>query len=444
MVSRRGVKLKFFIGERVLCYEPDTTKAKVLYDSKVLDVVITKDQVSGKKIIEYLIHFQGWNPSWDRRVNEEFVLKDTPENRQLQKDLADKAQLQLGAYLYRKERKKHNQPKPLENAIGSSEEGSSGSPAHMDTDDNPEMSSSSDNSSVEDDEIVIEIVPELKEILEADYYLINVKNRRLKLPTEPNVVAILESYYRHYVTNQFCGLNEKSHSRNRTSLNIKESKPKTEDIQKNLTLCREVIDGLRIYFDFKVNELLLYKVEKDDGLYITKPAVMPYNLQEVKVSVKLEQNNAISTNNIIPNGNHNTENGTFSGNPRRRTLRSSNRIEPRTNGNSLVEETNGTNHAKRCPSIGSSNSDINAPMTKALSWRLLPDPIKIQQPPPPCLVYGAIHFARLFVKLPELLGRTSIPDPKLKIILSHVDSIIDFLNDHKEWYGEKHYVDATV
>lgn len=35
MVSTRGVKLKFVEGERVLCYEPDPTKAKVLYDSKV-------------------------------------------------------------------------------------------------------------------------------------------------------------------------------------------------------------------------------------------------------------------------------------------------------------------------------------------------------------------------------------------------------------------------
>lgn len=36
MVSTRGHKYKFTDGERVLCYEPDPTKAKVLYDSKVL------------------------------------------------------------------------------------------------------------------------------------------------------------------------------------------------------------------------------------------------------------------------------------------------------------------------------------------------------------------------------------------------------------------------
>ncbi|KAF3425649.1 hypothetical protein E2986_13106 [Frieseomelitta varia] len=94
MVSTRGPKFKFCDGEKVLCYEPDPTKAKVLYDSKVLDVIVNKDQ-RGRKAVEYLIHFQGWNSSWDRCVTEEYVLKDTEENRQLQRDLAQKAQLQL-------------------------------------------------------------------------------------------------------------------------------------------------------------------------------------------------------------------------------------------------------------------------------------------------------------------------------------------------------------
>lgn len=49
--------MKFSEGERVLCYEPDPTKAKVLYDSKVLEVVFNKD-AKGRKQIEYLIHFQ--------------------------------------------------------------------------------------------------------------------------------------------------------------------------------------------------------------------------------------------------------------------------------------------------------------------------------------------------------------------------------------------------
>lgn len=35
MVSTRGIKYKFVVNEKVLCYEPDPTKKKVLYDSKV-------------------------------------------------------------------------------------------------------------------------------------------------------------------------------------------------------------------------------------------------------------------------------------------------------------------------------------------------------------------------------------------------------------------------
>lgn len=49
MVSTRGPKFKFCDGEKVLCYEPDPTKAKVLYDSKVYH-----ENIKQKKA---LIHF---------------------------------------------------------------------------------------------------------------------------------------------------------------------------------------------------------------------------------------------------------------------------------------------------------------------------------------------------------------------------------------------------
>lgn len=46
-----------------------------------------------------ILSYKGWNSSWDRCVTEEYVLKDTEENRQLQRDLAQKAQLQLYVFL---------------------------------------------------------------------------------------------------------------------------------------------------------------------------------------------------------------------------------------------------------------------------------------------------------------------------------------------------------
>ena len=36
-MSARGVKYNFEPGEYVLCFEPDSTKARVLYDAKVGD-----------------------------------------------------------------------------------------------------------------------------------------------------------------------------------------------------------------------------------------------------------------------------------------------------------------------------------------------------------------------------------------------------------------------
>lgn len=80
-----------------------------------------------------------------------------------------------GAYLYRKERKKNRKTSERASA---SEDGSSGSPARMDTDDGHGMTSSSeDDSSMEDETIHIELTNELREILENDYYLIKDKNK---------------------------------------------------------------------------------------------------------------------------------------------------------------------------------------------------------------------------------------------------------------------------
>lgn len=211
MVSTRGIKQKFSVGERVLCYEPDPTKAKVLYDSKVLGVVETKDK-RGRKTLQYKIHFQGWNSSWDRKVNADFVLKDTEENRQLQKDLAEKAQLQLAAYLYRRERKKRNRKEsnteasPKNQNRGSIEDDSSCSTferndvEYLPRDDqllldcDTESYSSSVESFYDEDRVLLRIGEKLKQYLEIDYDMI-VKHKMLHdLPALMPAISILENF----------------------------------------------------------------------------------------------------------------------------------------------------------------------------------------------------------------------------------------------------------
>lgn len=86
--------------------------------------------------------------------------------------------------MYRKERKK---TRKLSERVSASEDGSSGSPARMDTDDGQGVTSSSgEDSSMEDESIHIELTPELREILETDFYLIKEKNK---------VCSIIFTYY---------------------------------------------------------------------------------------------------------------------------------------------------------------------------------------------------------------------------------------------------------
>lgn len=153
-----------------------------------MEVIVGKDE-RGRKNVEYLIHFQGWNSSWDRCVSEDFVLKDTEENRKLQKDLADKAQLQLGAYLYRRERKKR--ARNLSQKINESWESgtnSCSSKKSQEEDENEEQEdlvttsdddneSSMDTDDSLDERIPVDISIHMKAILEKDYDLINKQNK---------------------------------------------------------------------------------------------------------------------------------------------------------------------------------------------------------------------------------------------------------------------------
>lgn len=104
----------------------------------------------------------------------------------------------------------------------------------MDTDDGGRgggSSSSEDESSADDEEMVpIELTDDLRRILEQDYYMVKEKGKVMKVPAEPNVVGILEMYWRHYVTNRLCGVNDKPNTRNRQPCTQQRTKP--EDLQK--------------------------------------------------------------------------------------------------------------------------------------------------------------------------------------------------------------------
>ncbi|KPI94219.1 Male-specific lethal 3-like [Papilio xuthus] len=315
MVSTRSLRYKFSEGERVLCYEPDPTKAKVLYDSKVLEVIESKDK-RGRRTVEYLIHFQGWNSSWDRCVSEDFVLKDTQENRQLQRDLAEKSQLQLGAYLYRKERKKRvnttAHPGPAKRARhGRSDAGSSTStqpdevePGDTDLSNGSATSSGSDSgsgSSSDSQQLLprkpqgfkadIPIPPALRDRLTFDYHLVVKRGRLARLPASPNAAEILESYVKWFA---HTGVWQATRTRHAPA-----QRPDILDVSCRLHLVREVAEGIRIYIDFILGDHLLYKQEQPQywqlcGQYNedVKPKSESEDSQEEDAAATDEENNS--------------------------------------------------------------------------------------------------------------------------------------------------------
>eukprot|EP00123_Amoebidium_parasiticum_P013979 comp22258_c0_seq1/m.32893 comp22258_c0_seq1/g.32893 ORF comp22258_c0_seq1/g.32893 comp22258_c0_seq1/m.32893 type:complete len:335 (-) comp22258_c0_seq1:67-1071(-) len=78
--GRNMSKTPFSEGERVLCFHHG-----LLYESKCMSV----EQKGG--IVKYLIHYNGWNKSYDEWVDEKRLLKHTPENIDRKRKMAAEA-----------------------------------------------------------------------------------------------------------------------------------------------------------------------------------------------------------------------------------------------------------------------------------------------------------------------------------------------------------------
>lgn len=98
------------------------------------------------------------------------------------------------------------------------------------------------------------------------------------MPAQPTVISILESWVQHYTTTQLTNIPDKP-QRNK----VQNSLQKTVS---DINICREIADGLRIYFDFTLSDLLLYKQEKEQ--YSTMKLIPVVTSCEETTSVKEE------------------------------------------------------------------------------------------------------------------------------------------------------------
>uniref|UniRef100_A0A2K6G7I6 Uncharacterized protein n=1 Tax=Propithecus coquereli TaxID=379532 RepID=A0A2K6G7I6_PROCO len=269
-------------GEKVLCFKPDPSKVRVLYDAKIVDVIVGKDE-KGRKIPEYLIHFNGWNRSWAK----DHVLRDTAENRRLQRKLARKAVARLKSTARQKQRCRlpgvdsvlkslpvEEKDENDENSISSSSDNNeakeeeiseeSDTEEKIEVKEEPELQTQRE---MEERTITIEIPEVLKKQLEDDSYCINRRKRLVKLPCQTNIVTILESYVKHFAINAAFSANERPrhhHVMPHANMNVHYI-----PAEKNVDLCKEMADGLRITFDYTLPLVLLYPYEQTQYKKVT-------------------------------------------------------------------------------------------------------------------------------------------------------------------------------
>ncbi|XP_075446357.1 MSL complex subunit 3 isoform X3 [Ascaphus truei] len=515
-MNSRGMKYKFHKGEKVLCFEPDPTKAKVLYDAKVVDVVGKDDK--GRKNPEYLIHFNGWNRSWDRWAAEDHVLRDTDENRRLQRKLARKAVARMltGVCLLRRRKgrkkrrcrlpgvdsvlkslpaneKEDNEENSLSSSSDDSEEGTDEEikSEESDFEDKAEMKEEQDIHSkreMEEKNIVIEIPDILKKKLEEDCYYINKRKRLVKLPCQTNIITILESYVKHFAINAAFSANERFRHHQTTSnvnMNLHYVPP-----EKNVELCKEMVDGLRITFDFTLPLILLYPYEQTQFKKVTSSKFFLPIKENASLGNRNQEEVSPSPPLLNPPTPQSTDSQPATGEPvtpkRRRTepdiLQCLRRSTRHSTSCDRMSESSASPQPKRrhtetptsmpklflhlekkTPVHSGSSSPItltpskegssvfagfegrrNNELNEVLSWKLMPENYpQSDQPPPPSYIYGSQHLLRLFVKLPEIMGKMFFADKNLKALVKHFELFLRFLADyHEDFFPESAYVAA--
>uniref|UniRef100_A0A672JXK1 MSL complex subunit 3 n=1 Tax=Sinocyclocheilus grahami TaxID=75366 RepID=A0A672JXK1_SINGR len=498
-----GMKFKFHKGEKVLCFEPDPSKAKVLYDAKVVDIATVKDE-KGKRVPKYLIHFNGWNRSWDRWAAEDHVLRDSENNRKLQRKLARKALARMRKKGWKKRRCRLPGVNPILKSLTEEEkEKSDDACEYLGEEQEPQTKRESEDKSIT---VNIDIPDVLKKKLEDDCYYINKRKKLVKLPCLMNIVNILESYVKHFTLNAAFSANERClHPQSSTQTNMS---PHYMPPERNEELCKEMVDGLRITFDFTLPLILLYPSEQAQFKKVSfskffQPIIdsatspngwilkrSPSPGQNPSTPQSTDSQPALSESSSVP--------VIMATPPKRRrcayldsdSTQSLRRSTRNTSGGDRAAEPGGGGSSNASPQPKRRPAEVQAPLPKfflnlekktpvhsgsssplpltpsrdctgglfsgletqrnyelneVLSWRLTPENYpQSDQLPPPSYLYGAQHLLRLFVKLPEILRKMHIPEKNLRALVKHFELFLRFLAEfHEDFFPESAYVSAT-
>ncbi|XP_023177130.1 protein male-specific lethal-3 isoform X2 [Drosophila hydei] len=500
MTKRENEVQLFNRGEKVLCYEPDKSNARVLYDSKVLAVYERKD-ADNLRYFDYKIHFQGWNASWDRNVRADSLLKDNEENRNLQRELAEAAQLQKsGGYSY-KDTKTPTLPsgKKKRLARGVNAEDQTADPldispasqpvtpqhelpaqqkggAHMrdgsgnrSRDNSRGRKGQHDKSSTggggggggtdvtmkdqrktgrteekrvhQEDRVMLRISERLREYMEYDYNMVCKLGKEHALPARMPIVTILENFVKQRAVELAIGIKQdSSRARNTQSRNARMER-EYDRVMSNVCMLKEVVDGLRIYFEFHLEDHLLYKEERDYVLGCLNDDISIYSnkfADQAKEYINPSTDNELISMDGNMNGTNGVDGTILGGIEYEKQLQKCLLYIVKSSGKNNIahaydQRTSPYTAAYKLP------MEMRGFLCETFSWSLLAKTETLLYGSEKSMIFGAPHLARMLILLPEWLNASPISNEKLEILVPHLNSLINYLENHKEWFDKQNY-----
>eukprot|EP01135_Chromosphaera_perkinsii_P007721 Nk52_evm10s967 gene=Nk52_evmTU10s967 len=245
------------VDERLLCYH-----GPLVYEAKCLEKGIVQTEEGG--VPKFKVHYKGWSKSWDEWVTSERILPYNEETLKLQKELKAR---------FNERRKRKNK------GAGSGAGAGAGAGAGIGAQGGKSSNKGSGTTGTEaggrggetdagfsSDGLMSRIevklsLPEALQLQLVDDWDFIVKQKKLvSLPRKPCIDTLLDAFLKERKKKLVEALEEVEKNDEKKSKGKARQRQKAANIE--MDLVKEVVSGVKTYFDFTLGHLLLYRFER--------------------------------------------------------------------------------------------------------------------------------------------------------------------------------------